>query len=133
MSPSVTQESNNQKVDEYVYTSETINDDIGLDLNEDQRTELKRLMSMHRDATERRKELDGERLTLKAQILEMTEGKNVKIDNWKTWTVPIKTRRMFPKKKFEDLYGAEWVKNHTTAPAVDEEKVRFYVKYTFES
>ncbi len=133
MSPSVTQESNKQKVEDYVYTSETINDDIGLELNEDQRTELKRLMSMHRDVTEKRKELEGERLSLKTQILEVTGGKSIKIDNWKTWTVPIKVQRMFTKKKFEELYGVEWVRNHTNAPAEDEEKVRFYVKYTFEN
>tara|TARA_B100001146_G_C15987112_1_gene350945 strand:+ start:206 stop:607 length:402 start_codon:yes stop_codon:yes gene_type:complete len=133
VSPSVTQESNKQKVEDYVYTSETINDDIGLELNEDQRTELKRLMSMHRDVTEKRKELEGERLSLKTQILEVTGGKSIKIDNWKTWTVPIKVQRMFTKKKFEELYGVEWVRNHTNAPAEDEEKVRFYVKYTFEN
>ena len=103
MSPSVTQESNKQKVEDYVYTSETINDDIGLELNEDQRTELKRLMSMHRDVTEKRKELEGERLSLKTQILEVTGGKSIKIDHWKTWTVPIKVQRMFTKKKFEEL------------------------------
>ena len=92
MSPTVTQESNNQKVEDYVYTSETINDGTGLELNEDQRTELKRLMAMHREVTETRKALEGDRLTLKAKILELTEGKSVKIDNWKTWTVPIMVR-----------------------------------------
>lgn len=133
MSLTVTQESGNQKVEDYVYTSETINDDIGLELNEDQRTELKRLMSMHRDVTENRRALEGDRLTLKTKILELTGGKSVKIDNWKTWTVPIKVRRLFPKKKFQEMYGVEWIRNHTTAPADDEERVRFYVKYTHES
>ena len=70
---------------------------------------------------------------MKTQILEVTGGKSIKIDNWKTWTVPIKVQRMFTKKKFEELYGVEWVRNHTNAPAEDEEKVRFYVKYTFEN
>ena len=100
MSPSVTQKSTNEEVD-YEYTSKqdvAVNDNSGLDLNEDQRTELTRLMSMHRDVTERTKELEGERLSLKTQILEITNGQSVKIDNWRTWTVPIVQKRMFTKK-----------------------------------
>ena len=135
MSPSVTQKSTNEEVD-YEYTSKqdvAVNDNSGLDLNEDQRTELTRLMSMHRDVTERTKELEGERLSLKTQILEITNGQSVKIDNWRTWTVPIVQKRMFTKKQFTELYGGEWVKSHTNVPAEDEEKVRFYVKYAFKN